>query len=238
MRVRARSPGALLDGLQPGGPGAVDRRGCRRSAHPGARPPGDRLGDPASAAADRDPRARIAPPSTEGFCASPFQVLIPAVARPDRRTVADLHRLLVAEGVGALHVTVPGAPPQDTMIEAIASGALARASRVAEASGEAPEMVLGNLFGERWLSGVEVSVRRHGVEEPHVTEHGPLSAATDVEHERIQHLRFRDRADDLEAQADAQAAKVLAERLRVRKERRRAERLEAKLRRVRGELAS
>jgi len=186
------------------------------------------------AAADRDDRALVAPPSTEGFCESPFQVFIPGVARPDPRTLADLHHLLVVEGAGALHVTVPGAPPQDTMIEAIATRALARSARVAETTGEEPEAVLGNLFGERWLSGVEVSVRRHGVDEPHVTEHGPLSAATDVEHERIQHLRFRDRADDLEELAAAQAAKVLSERLRVREERLKAERLEAKLRRLRG----
>jgi hypothetical protein len=187
-----------------------------------------------AAAVDRDARARFAPPSTEGFCASPFQVFIPAVARPDPRTLGDLHHLLVVEGAGALHVTVPGAPPQDTMIEALATGAFARSARVAETTGEDPEVVLGNLFGERWLSGVEVSVRRHGVTEPHVTEHGPLAAATDVEHERIQHLRFRDRGDDLEELAAAQAARVLSERLRVREERLKAERLEAKLRRLRG----
>jgi hypothetical protein len=189
--------------------------------------------DEIAAVADRDPRARLAPPSSEGYCESPFQAFVPAVAQPDPRTIADLHHLLVVEGVGALHVTVPGAPPQDTMIEAFATGALARSARVADASGEAPEAVLGNLFGERWLSGVEVSARRHGVDEPHVTEHGPLAAATDVEHERIQHLRFRDRADDLEAQAAGQAARVLSDRLRVREVRLRAERLEAKLRRIR-----
>ncbi len=185
-----------------------------------------------AAAADRDSRARLAPPSSEGYCASPFQAFVPAVAQTDPRTLADLHHLLVVEGAGALHVTVPGAPPQDTMIEAFASGALARSARIAEATGDGPEVVLGNLFGERWLSGVEVSTRRHGVDEPHVTEHGPLAAATDIEHERIQHLRFRDRADDLEAQAAAQAAKVLSDRLRAREVRLKAERLEAKLRRV------
>jgi hypothetical protein len=184
----------------------------------------------ALAAAAGDPRATIGPPSTGAFCESPFQVLLPAVALPDRRTIADLHSLLVVEGVGALHVTVPGAPPDETMIEAVATGPLARARRVATATGEETEVALGRLFGERWVSGVEVSVRRHGVEEPHVTEHGPLAAATDAEHERIQHLRFRDRADDLDVKTAAQARRVIAERLRTREERLRAEQLEARLR--------
>jgi hypothetical protein len=183
----------------------------------------------AAAAAD-DPRVAIGPLSTESFCESPFQVLLPAVALTDPRTIADLHSLLVVEGVGALHVTVPGAPPDETMIEALATGPLARARRVAAATGEDAEAVLGRLFGERWVSGVEVSVRRHGVEEPHVTEHGPLAAATDADHERIQHLRFRDRADDLDAKTAAQARRIIAERLRTREERLRAEQLEARLR--------
>jgi hypothetical protein len=183
-----------------------------------------------AAAAERDPRVTLAPPSTEAFCESPFQVLLPAVALPDPRTIADLHSMLAVEGTGALHVTVPGAPPDETMVEAVATGPLARARRVAAATGEEVEAVLGRLFGERWVSGVEVSVRRHGVDEPHVTEHGPLAAATDADHERIQHLRFRDRADDLEARATAQEARILAERLRAREERLRAEQLERMLR--------
>ncbi len=166
---------------------------------------------------------------------SPFTAWIPAVTWPDARTMQDLHRLLVSEGVGALHVTVPGAPPAEAMIEAVATGALARARRVAEATGEPAEVALGRLFGERWHSGVEVSARRHGVEEPHVTEHGPLSAATDIEHERVQHLRFRDRAASFEQQAEETERKVLAERLRVREERRRAEALSARLHRIRGD---
>jgi hypothetical protein len=184
----------------------------------------------AIAAAVHDPRVSIGPPSTDSFCESPFQVVLPAVALPDPRTVADLHSLLVAEGVGALHVTVPGTPPDETMIEALATGSLARARRVAAATGEGVEVALGRLFGERWVSGVEVSVRRHGVSEPHVTEHGPLAAATDADHERVQHLRFRDRADDLDAKTAAQARRILAERLRAREERLRAAQLDARLR--------
>jgi hypothetical protein len=182
-----------------------------------------------------DPRARIAPSSLAGFCDSPFQVTVPAEALPDSRTLADLHRLAIGEGAGAMHVTVPGAPPQDVMIEVVASGAWERARRIADRRGEAVEVVLGQVFGERWVSGVEVNVRAHGVDEPHVTEHGPLAAATDLRRERVQHLRFRSRADDLERATRSIADRVIAERLRARSDRRYANRLEARLRSSRGE---
>jgi hypothetical protein len=187
-----------------------------------------------AAAAGRDSRVTLGPSSADAFCESPVQIILPAVALPDPRTIADLHFLLEVEAAGALHVTVPGAPPDETMIEVVASAALARARRVAATTGEEPEVVLGRLFGERWVSGVEVSVRRHGTDEPHVTEHGPLAAATDLDHERVQHLRFRDRANDLDARARAQEERILAERLRTREERQRAERLEARLRELGG----
>lgn len=183
-----------------------------------------------AAAADRDPRATIAPPSTEGRCESPVQIQLPPVAMPDPRTLADLTRLLASEDAGTLHVTVPGAPPDETMIEVLSTPALMRARRLAAARGEGPDDVLAELFGERWVSGVEASVRRHGVDEPHITEHGPLAAATDLDHERTQHLRFRDRADDLEDRSAGQEERVLAERLRTREERLRAEHLESLLR--------
>jgi len=176
-----------------------------------------------------DPRTAIGPPSMDAYCESPFQASVPAAALPDERTIADLHRLMIEEEVGALHVTVPGAPPQDVMIEVVASGALARSRRVAAAQGGDPVEVLGRLFDERWVSGVEVSVRAHGVAEPHVTEHGPLAAATDPEHERNQHLRFRDRADELEQRAVVLSRRALAERLESRRVRLRADQLEARL---------
>jgi hypothetical protein len=100
---------------------------------------------------------------------------------------------------------------------------------LAEATGEPSEQVLGRLFGERWVSGVEVSTRRHGVEEPQVTEHGPLAAATDLDHERNAHLRFRERANDLAERAETLGRRTILERLRAREERRAAERVEARL---------
>jgi hypothetical protein len=101
-----------------------------------------------------------------------------------------------------------------------------------------PAVLLGSLFGERWVSGVEVSIRRRGTAEPQVTEHGPLAAATDLDHERTQHLRHQGRADTLQSRADRFAQRAVRERLRAREERLRAERLEAASRPGTGEYAS
>ena len=173
-----------------------------------------------------DPRVALAPHSAAGRCESPLQVTFPAVAVPDERTFDDLHELMSADPIGALHVTVPGEPPRNAMVEVLATGPLARARRLAEYCGEPWEVVLGRLFGERWISGVEVSLRRRGAPEPHVTEHGPLAPATDLGHERTQHLRNRARADNLQARADRLAERAARERMRAYVERLRADRLE------------
>nr|MDQ3572744.1 hypothetical protein [Actinomycetota bacterium] len=188
--------------------------------------------DPAVVAAiDADPRAQAAPSSlADGRCQAPIQITVPPLAALDPRTLADLHELAFAEPAGALHVTVPGATPQEAMIEVVATGALRRADRLAAASGEEPAAIIGRLYGERWVSGVEVSTRRHGVEEPQVTEHGPLAAATDLDLERKNHLRFRDRANDTAERAASLERRTLAERLRAREIRREAERIEERLR--------
>lgn len=182
-----------------------------------------------AAAVEADPRASLAPSSLEGACEVPVQVKLPALAALDPRTLADLHELALGEGVGALHVTVPGAAPQDAMIEVFSTAAWRRSKRLAEAGGEAPEEVLGRLFGERWVSGVEVSTRRHGIDEPQVTEHGPLAAATDLDHERRAHLRFRERAEDMAERAATLDQRALSARLRARAERRAAQRVESRL---------
>jgi hypothetical protein len=93
-------------------------------------------------------------------------------------------------------------------------------------------VILGELFGERWVSGVEVSLRRRGAPEPQVTEHGPLARATDLEHERTQHTRHRGRADNLQARADRYAQRAVRERMRARAERARAERLQQRIERT------
>jgi len=181
----------------------------------------------AAVAADR--RALIGPSSLGEPCESPFQATVPPAAALDPRTLADLHELALGEEAGALHVTVPGAAPQNAMIELVATAAWRRAGRLSASHDEPVEVIIGRLFGERWMSGVEVSTRRHGVDEPQVTEHGPLAAATDLEHERNAHLRFRERAEDLAERAETLGRRALAERLRAREERRAAERVEARL---------
>ena len=141
-------------------------------------------------------------------CEVPFQVTVPPVAALDPRTLADLHELALGEDAGALHVTVPGAAPAGRDDRGRGDrGVAARPAARGRARARIRRGRLGRLFGERWVSGVEVSTRRHGVDEPQVTEHGPLAAATDLDHERNAHLRFRERADDLDrARGDARPA--------------------------------
>ena len=185
------------------------------------------------AACAADPRVSFGPPPAGAPDASPFHVRIPAIAVPDERTLADIHELMIQDGLGSLHVTIPGERARAGMVEVVASGALARARRVAEYQGRPLEVVLGELFGERWISGVEVSLRRRGAPEPRVTEHGPLASATDLDHERELHERHRTRADTLQARADRAARRAVRERMKAREERARAERLEARLERAR-----
>ena len=182
-----------------------------------------------AAAVAADPRASLGGSSLVDGTDAPFQATVPAVAIVDPRTIADLHELALREDAGALHVTVPGMRPQEAMIEVVATAAWRRASRLAEATGEDRAAILGRLYGERWVSGVEVSTRRHGIAEPQVTEHGPLAKATDLGHERNAHLRFRERAEDMAERAATQAQRTLTERLRAREERKAAERIEARL---------
>ena len=222
---------------------------------PAAHPAREAL-EPALAA---DPRIALAEPGTGEPAEAPYTVRWPAPAVPDERTLADLRELIEAEEVGALHVTVPGEVPRNAMIEVMATGPLARARRLsahlrdtgepspaehptvemppiprgdngaAPADPADPLVVLGELYGERWVSGVEVSVRRRGAPEPQVTEHGPLAPATDLDHERTQHLRHQGRADTLQARADRFAERAVRDRIRAREERLRAERLDARL---------
>jgi hypothetical protein len=79
---------------------------------------------------------------------------------------------------------------------------------------------------------VEVSLRRRGAPEPQVTEHGPLAPATDLAHERAQHLKQLDRAIKLEERAERHADRATRERLRARQEKERARRLEGSIARM------
>ncbi len=212
---------ATIEGVLRSETGDLELRVQIEDSHPG-------YGEVA-AAVEADPRAAIAPSSLGEACEAPFQATIPPVTALDPRTLGDLEELALGEDAGALHVTVPGIAPQDAMIEVLATAAWRRAQRLAAATGEEPELIVARLAGERWVSGVEVSTRGHGIEEPQVTEHGPLAAASDPKHERNAHLRFRERANDLTQRAATLAERTLAERLRARAERQAAERVEARL---------
>ena len=212
---------ATITGALRGHMGDIELRVQVPDAHPGR----ERI----AAAVGADPRASLGPSTLDEPCEAPFQVTVPTAAMLDPRTVADLHELALGEDVGALHVTVPGTRPQDAMIEVVSTAAWRRSQRLARATGEPAAEILGRLYGERWVSGVEVSTRRHGIEEPQVTEHGPLAKATDLGHERNAHLRFRERAEDMAVRAAALAERTLVERLRARAERQAAERVESRL---------
>lgn len=186
------------------------------------------------AALASDPRISAGPEATAAAPDSPYRVSLPLLAVPDERTFSDLHGLIGSEGVGALHVTVPGELPRNAMVEVVEAGAAARARRLAALDGVEEAPLLGELFGERWISGVEVSLRRRGAAEPQVTEHGPLAPATDLAHERAEHLKQRGRARKQESRADRFAQRAVRERLRARTEKARADRLEHQLEVVRG----
>jgi hypothetical protein len=194
-----------------------------------------------AAALSDDPRVCLSEALPDGRPDAALQIALPAIAAPDERTLADLQALIAEERVGALHVTVPG-PSQvlervrihrriarGAVLRVAATGPLARARRVAAHEGASPDTVLGELFGERWISGVEVSLRRRGDAEPQVTEHGPLAAATDLTHERTQRVRHMARAEAVRRRADRLAARAESDRRRAAHERTRAEQLAARI---------
>ena len=117
-------------------------------------------------------------------------------------------------------------------MEAVATGPLARARRVAEHEGRPAEAVLAQLFGERRVDGAEVGLHRRGAPEAEPTETGALGPASDLAHERAEHLRYRARAATSQARLDRQAQRLFRERFRSGHERTRAERLEARLART------
>jgi len=205
------------------------------------------------AACAADPRVSFQRPGAGAFADAPYQVRWPALALADERTLADLCELIAAEGVGALHVTVPGGLDRfvagrprlaqrtwrGARVEVMATGPLNRARRLASRgdrsndSGAAdPAVLLGALFGERWVSGVEVGVHRRGTPAPDAGDRHALPPAVDLAHERAEHLRHRARAATNQARSDRQAQRAVRERLRANNERVRAGRLEARLARV------
>lgn len=209
---------------------------------------------------EADPRVSVGGPSREERSESPYRVTLAPEAVPDEHTLDALHSLMSEDALGALRVTVPGRIATLTVagrklpgrLEAgsrrlasasarlgrggatrvVATAALARARRVAERGDEPVERVLARLFGERRVSGEEVGIRRRGAPEPDASLNGSLGPATDLAHERAEHLRFRARAATSQARFDRQAQRLYRERMRANHERTRADRLEVRLARV------
>ncbi len=109
-----------------------------------------------------DPRVRVVAGAEEPEAVeSAFRVEWPPEALPADDTLAAIIRRMTKEGVGAMHVTVPGGTASSPQVHIWSAGHLARATRVAEHAGEALEPVLAELFGEVWASGYDVGLTRN-----------------------------------------------------------------------------
>lgn len=192
-------------------------------------------------ACEADPRVSILESPQGARTDAAVLARVPLEASPGERTLRDLHELMVSEGLGALDVPVPrrlsmlgpGGPSlrgaRRPVLEVRASGPLARACRLAAHRGKPAEEVLAELFGRRSIPATEVGLRRRGASEPERKGKEPLPPATDLAHERAEHLRNRARAATNQARADRHAQRLVRERTRANHERSRAERLEARL---------
>lgn len=210
--------------------------------------------DVVEAACAADPRVEVAESSSEAAETStagrpdvPYQATVPADALVGDETFDAIHGLMSAEGLGALHLTVParvdGLPlarsrlagrllSRDT-VDVVATGPLARARRVAAHEGETEGKVLARLFGVRRMDGRGLGIhRRVASSEPDPVLDGALGPASDLAHERAEHLRYRAKAATSQGRLDRQAQRLFRERFRSGHERTRAERLEARLARV------
>lgn len=84
--------------------------------------------------------------------ASPYQLTVPAHVRLSPSAVDNLLSKLDGLQVGSVHATVPGAAPQEGLVELVATRALRRVERL-DTAAEHRDALIGDLFGERWLDG-------------------------------------------------------------------------------------
>ena len=178
---------------------------------------------------------------------SPFQVFLPASALADGLTFEDIHDVITEEPLGALYVTVPGRPASEATASVFLGAALARSRRIAEREGGGEEALVAELFGQRWISGVEVGMRDWREPEPRLADQGPLATMPELVRERARAAREkaraereraearRDRARAKEAERELARAREQAERAREQAERAReqAERAETEADRYR-----
>jgi hypothetical protein len=209
-------------------------------------PPGHPDRAVVEAACAAEPRVTVGATPPADAPDSPYLATMPLGALPGDETLDAVHEMMSEDAVGVLHVTVPsraerlplaGAEALQRVLrrptlEIVATGARARAERVSAHSGEPVDAALARLFADRRVSGAAVGLSRRGAHEPDSAEDDGLGPASDLAHERAEHLRYRAQAATSQARADRQAQRLFRERLRSGHERVRAERLEARLARV------
>lgn len=165
------------------------------------------------AAIGDDPRVSLGGGAAPAGC--PLTLHLPAAATADSRTLGDVRELMLAESLGALYSTVPGQPPAAATVRAHATRALNRARRVAGHGGGDEEQLIGELFRERWVSGVEIGVRDRDDPAPELADQGPLSNNPELVRERSRTSRERSSAERERAAAERGRRRVehLQERL-------------------------
>lgn len=162
-----------------------------------------------------DPRVAIADSDHRTLVESPFQAVLPPAAVPDQMTFRDIHDVMTEEPLGALYVTVPGRSADEAIVRVVLSGALARARRLAAHGGGDEEALIGELFGERWISGVEVGVHDPAHPKPRLADQGPLATMPEIVRERARADREKARAgrERVGAQQERVGARTARERL-------------------------
>lgn len=168
-----------------------------------------------------DPRVAIDGTAPAGC---PLSLRLPAVAGADPQTLRDVRELMLEGSLGALYATVPGQPAAAATVRAYATRALHRARRLAAEAGGDEEELIGELFRERWVSGIEIGVRDRDNPAPELADQGPLATNPELVRERSRTSRERSRAE--REQAAAEKARRRAEQARTR-ERSRVEEAQA-----------
>lgn len=91
---------------------------------------------------------------------TPVFVVLPPEAVPGEETLAAIFNRLTRAEVGAVHLTVPGCHPRRAMVHAYATGPSRRAARLSLDTGRDWEAMVGDTFGEVWLSGADLDIRQ------------------------------------------------------------------------------
>lgn len=154
-----------------------------------------------------DPRVSVTGEGGRGDLGGiPFQVFLPPSAVADGMTFQDILDVITEEPVGALYVTVPGRSVKEAVVRVFSTGALARARRVATGEEDDEEAVIAELFGQRWISGVEVGIHDWRDPAPRLADQGPLATIPELVRERARSSREKARAERERAEAKRERA--------------------------------